>query len=795
MAGSRTKYRVTPRGAWSALALVLGACGGGGGGSSGSTSDTGSPGGAVVEAPAPIPAVSTRPAPVPSGTAASYQTAEYGRQAGLALIDASGAYAAGAAGQGLIVAVNDGQVDTGNPAFAGRIADGVKSWVGSLLPTSHGTHVAGLIAAARDGADTMGVAWAAEILPLASFEMNDSGELKGDGDAPYQAIAYAADHGAYVVNNSWGSDPGADMPEALIDAVQHAAERGTITVFSTGNNDSLLGGLLTLSPQPNTTALVPAYAPEVEALFVAVTAVANDGRIGSYANLCGDAAAWCLAAPGGGDSALFDGNGLLSTITDGLTGRKSGTSMAAAQVSGAIAVIASRFPELRPEQVVARMLASADDGGLYADTATYGHGLLDLGAATKPLSTLQAASVGEVVETGTSSGPSGAGGLSLGGAFGNAVGTALAGLPVALFDRFDGATFYGDLGRLATPATHRSFTTASLDDFGFERFAEIRGGHGLMLALGERQSELGAGAALVGTSLATSRKAAAAYYAMGAGFAAFGGVAAPLSATLPQLRGLPVEAGLTLKDNPLLPGVLALTEAPTILGLSYAPGAGTRLSVAVLRDSDALDTVGSRAGMTGAMVDLSGVVARGLTVDLSLTHLVEEAGLLGSTGDGALTPGRAVTEQVSIGVSYAVSHNTALFGRYDRATTKAGDGAWLAAGDRIQAEAWTIGLVGAAAVIEGDRWGFLVSQPLRVTDGSVMVNRPTGRDRNGVVQGDQVEVPLAADGRQLDLEAYYALPVGAESLLGFNLRYTLEPDNRANAAADLVGMIRYRTRF
>ncbi len=792
MTTHRAKDHVTTRGAWTALALVLGACGGGGGG--GGTSEVSGPGSSVVQTPVPSPAQTTRPAPVPSGTAASYQTAEYSRQAGLSLINASSAYATGAAGQGLIIAVNDGQVDTSNPAFAGRIADGAKSWISSLLPTDHGTHVAGLIAAARDGADTMGVAWAAELLPLATFSGDPSGELTSEGSAPYKAIAYAADRGAYVVNNSWGSDPDADMPSDLVDAVQHAAQLGTITVFATGNNGGLLGGLLSGAAQPSTTAMVPAYASEVEGLFVAVTAAANDGRIATYANHCGDAAAWCLTAPGGGDSALFDGSGLLSTVTGDLIGRKSGTSMAAAVVSGAVAVIASRFPELNPEQVVNRMMASADKDGIYADQATYGHGLLDLGAATKPLSTLQAASVGEVVETGTT-GPSGAGGLALGGAFGNSVANALSGTPVALFDRFDGATFYNDMGSLAAPAAHRSFTDTSLDDFGFQRFATITGGHGVHLALGERQTALGAGAALTSTGLSSSRKAVLAYYAMSKNFAAYGGIGAPLSASLPQLQGLPVEAGLTLNETPLLPGVLALTDAPTVIGMSYMPGEGTRLSVAVIRDTDALDTIGHQAGMTGAMMSMSGKVTKRLRVEMSFTHVVEEQGLLGSTGFGALELGNATTEQVSVGLNYALNDKTVLFGRYDRAMARAGDGTWFAGGSHIQAEAWTVGVVGAEAFVPEDRWGLLVSQPLRVTSGSLMFNRPTGRDADGVVYGDRVEVPLVADGREIDFEAYYALPLGADGLLGFNLRYALEPDNRADAAPEMVGMIRYRTRF
>jgi len=73
--------------------------------------------------------------------------------------------------------------------------------------------------------------------------------------------------------------------------------------------------------------------------------------------------------------------------------------------------------------------------------------------------------------------------------------------------------------------------------------------------------------------------------------------------------------------------------------------------------------------------------------------------------------------------------------------------------------------------------------------------RPLGRSSDGIVYGDTVAVGLDGGGREVDLEAFYALPVGERGLFGVNLLYVSQPGNSAAAPDEVLGMLRYRQRL
>ena len=125
------------------------------------------------------------------------------------------------------------------------------------------------------------------------------------------------------------------------------------------------------------------------------TADANgDYPIHSGSNRCGRAAAWCLAAPGQ-DLKTYSGGANTQLLT--------GTSYAAALVTGALALVDSAFNEdtdtISPTAIRKRLLDTADREGIYATGAIYGQGLVNIQAALSP--------------QGTSAMPSPPGGLGL----------------------------------------------------------------------------------------------------------------------------------------------------------------------------------------------------------------------------------------------------------------------------------------------------------------------------------------------------------------------------------------------
>jgi subtilisin family serine protease len=180
----------------------------------------------------------------------------------------------------------------------------------------HGTAVAGVIAARGDnGIGIAGVAWRARVMALKV----SGADRSATADDVAAAISYAVAHGARVVNVSLN---GADRSAAIKDAVRAADARGVLVTASAGND----GRDLEAAPS------YPASYPEG-----AVLAVGATGRSGAVAGFSNRGSAVDLYAPGGE---------ILSTDTGGEYGVRSGTSLAAPHVAGALALLAGARPDL-----------------------------------------------------------------------------------------------------------------------------------------------------------------------------------------------------------------------------------------------------------------------------------------------------------------------------------------------------------------------------------------------------------------------------------------------------------------
>jgi thermitase len=200
----------------------------------------------------------------------------------------------------------------------------------------HGTHCAGIIAAANNSVGVCGVAPGVKIMPVrAGFSIRNTveefGKLEYDDIA--NAIRYAADHGADIINMSFGSS---DDNQLIRDAVQYAASMGVVLVAAAGND--------------NVTSL--SY-PAANNYVISVAAVSQNNRKSYYSNY----GAWVdIAAPGGDQ---FVDNQIWSTVprTGGALTSPSGyramqgTSMAAPYISGVAALILSRNTSRSAAQV------------------------------------------------------------------------------------------------------------------------------------------------------------------------------------------------------------------------------------------------------------------------------------------------------------------------------------------------------------------------------------------------------------------------------------------------------------
>ncbi len=228
----------------------------------------------------------------------------------------------------------------------------------------HGTHVAGIAAAERNGIGSHGVAFDSRIVSVNVAAAGGGLDFNDVADA----IDLARANGADVINMSLGT-AGFGTHSALQTAIQRAVEAGIVLVASAGN-DAL--------SDPGFPANF-AIQSEAGGMLVAVVATDDGDALASFSNQAGVVQQFSVAAPG---------VGIISTTNDGQTGSNSGTSMAAPMVAGSLAVLREAFPELSGEELVSLLMTSATDLGTAGIDSTFGHGLIDLQAATNPLLSL-----------------------------------------------------------------------------------------------------------------------------------------------------------------------------------------------------------------------------------------------------------------------------------------------------------------------------------------------------------------------------------------------------------------------
>jgi membrane-anchored mycosin MYCP len=253
-------------------------------------------------------------------------------------------------GAGVTVAVVDSGVDA-NPQFGNRVIAGPDLVAGTKpgIPpgadcVGHGTAVASIIAAAPvPGVSFTGVAPAARILSV-----KISGTDTFPTSATPQGIMDAVQFGADVINLSLATPD--DVP-ALRQAVEYALEHNVVVVAAAGND----------LPQDGTGPFYPASYPGV----LSVGAAGPGGALASFSDQHTPVA---VTAPGVNVTTAYPG-----TFPDAYNPDESGTSFAAAYVSGVVALVRSAHPGLNPAQVVARIEATAR-GSTGPGT---GHGLVD----------------------------------------------------------------------------------------------------------------------------------------------------------------------------------------------------------------------------------------------------------------------------------------------------------------------------------------------------------------------------------------------------------------------------------
>jgi thermitase len=247
----------------------------------------------------------------------------------------------------VIVAVLDSGVDLTHSELVAKLVPGYDFIDKDAIPQDlhgHGTHVAGIIAAMTNNSVGMaGISWGARIMPLRILDASGNGNYANTA----QAIRYAVDHGAQVINMSIG---GTKYSADLEKAVNYATANGVIMVAATGNSYS-------------STVLYPA-------IFPAVIAVGATDASNVHADFSNTGTGIDVVAPGVSIFSLYPGNSYRYLT---------GTSMAAPMVAGYASLLIGMPGITTSSQVENIIKSTAKDLGPTGWDNVYGYGLIQIG--------------------------------------------------------------------------------------------------------------------------------------------------------------------------------------------------------------------------------------------------------------------------------------------------------------------------------------------------------------------------------------------------------------------------------
>ncbi len=214
---------------------------------------------------------------------------------------------------------------------------------------------------------------------ITSYQVADKNGIFDSFGKIATTIDTATANNSNIYNFSWSADVFANQVrsrrhlEQLTDAkfissLTNAADKNdAIFVWAAGND---------YNSQSSALSALPLHVPELNGHFVNVVAWDSEtGALADFSNACGITMDYCITAPG----TNLDSPKTQSALN--------GTSFATPIVSAAISVIREAFPYMKSNQITSLLFDTATDLGTAGIDSTYGHGMLNLERATRPVGT------------------------------------------------------------------------------------------------------------------------------------------------------------------------------------------------------------------------------------------------------------------------------------------------------------------------------------------------------------------------------------------------------------------------
>ena len=354
--------------------------------------------------PSTLPSPSSLPSNIPNDpyyASSGSWGQSYADLWGIKKINAEGAWSQSTGSASVVVAVVDTGIDYNHPDIAANIwtntgeipgngidddgngyVDDTRGWNFSvgiginpfkftnnnpMDDNGHGSHVAGIIGAVgNNNIGVVGVNWNVKIMPVKILDHFGF----GSDYAAARALSYAADNGAKVINNSWGSSLSTSIIE---DAIDYAYSKGAILIASAGNS----------------AADVYLFTPAANPKVITVGALDTDDKKADFSNF---GTKIDVAAPGVDILSLRSSIPYICNLSISVGSnycRLSGTSLAAPHVAGLAALILSKHPEFTSEDIRQVLRVSADDVDLPGFDINSGKGRINAAKAMSVNSVLK----------------------------------------------------------------------------------------------------------------------------------------------------------------------------------------------------------------------------------------------------------------------------------------------------------------------------------------------------------------------------------------------------------------------
>ncbi len=333
-----------------ALLVTLTACGSSGGGGGGGTPAT-----PIPSNPDPAPAPDPTPTVVPDAPYVPFDKNDPHK--------ASTVKSSGIVGTGVTIGILDTGFDTANAEFKDSMSI---SRISTDPAFTGNTNIHGSLVAEVAGGKTIGMAPNVNIKGIAAGVTCDDGTDTCVNTTlnMYQSLY---NDGVRIYNQSFGATnfptiANFPLTDPVIDFLYNKATSDSLFIWATGNGSS---------PLPGGEAALPSLYPAMEKGWIAVTAIdSQTGLIADYANQCGLAKNWCIAAVGD-----------YNFKVQNLTGK--GTSFATPAVTGTAALVQQKYPWMNGDLIRQTLLSTATDMGKLGVDNVYGWGLLNAEKAVK----------------------------------------------------------------------------------------------------------------------------------------------------------------------------------------------------------------------------------------------------------------------------------------------------------------------------------------------------------------------------------------------------------------------------